>query len=316
MIDTVTEQATRISLDLHSQINPRPDADCMLLIDAVPRPITEDDALWERYSQIEHTRVRLAYPNLDPSHLPVLVPLRIARFEDSVLLEQSVQDAYEELAPEALQSGTGRRISGWLTSQASTTTVARHLGSVMLQHPPPLGQATWLRLQDPATLWWLWSFLAPTQRSALLGPIEIFWLLDPAGRLTALRNDAVGTSEAPAALQLSSSQWQDIACIGPLNLALREWGQAQAVGARFQNLCMDAHAAVRRAQIAGFTDRRDLAAYARYALEIHPQFDMHALVQAKLAGRNPDDYFTGLIDDIDEQEWQRIAHECALVAAG
>ncbi|MDQ0017168.1 hypothetical protein J2W23_005577 [Variovorax boronicumulans] len=314
MIDTL-EQATRISLDLHAQINPRPNADCMLLLDAVPRPITEDDALWERYSQIEQTRVRLSYPNVNPSHFPVLVPLCIAQFEDSVLLEQSAQDAYEELAPEALQSGTGRRISGWLTSRASIATVARHLASVMLQHPSPFGLATWLRLQDPATLWWLWSFLAPTQRSALLGPIETFWLLDPAGRLTALRNDAAGTtSDAPAALQLSPAQWQDIACIGPLNLALREWGQAQAVGERFDKLCMGAHAAVRRAQAAGFNDRRDQAAYARYALEIHPQFDAHALVQARLAGRNADDYFTGLVDDIDEQAWQRIAHECALVA--
>lgn len=316
MIDTVPAQATRISLDLHSRINPRPNADCMLLVDVVPRPIVQDDALWERYSQIEHTRVVLAYPKLDPSQLPVLLPLRIAQFEDSALLEQSVQDAYEELAPEALRSGTGRRISGWLTSQASIGTVARHLASVMLQHPPPFGEATWLRLQDPATLWWLWSFLAPAQRSVLLGPIETFWLLDPAGQLTALKSEMAAAIDAPAALQLSPEQWQDIACIGPLNLALREWGQAQAAGERFQRLCIGAHAAVRRAQIAGFNDRRDQAAYARYALEIHPQFDTHALVQARLAGRNADDYFTGLIDDIDEQEWRRIAHECALVAAG
>lgn len=305
----------RISLDLHSQINPRPNADCMLLLDAVPRPIVEGDALWARYSQIEHVRVRFAYPKVDPSHCPVLLPLCIAQFEDSVFLQQSAQDAYEELAPHALQLGTGRRISGWLTSQAPIATVARHLASVMLQRPPPLGKATWLRLQDPATLWWLWSFLAPAQRRALLGPIETFWLLDPAGRLTALRSDVAGTTDAPTALQLSPEQWQDIDCIGPLNLALREWGQAQVAGERFQRLCMAAHAAVRRARAAGFNDRRDLAAYARYALEIHPQFDTHALVQARLARRSADDYFTGLIDDIGEQEWQRIAHECTLIAA-
>lgn len=285
----------------------------MLLIDTVPRPILEDDALWEHYARRENVHIKLAHPNVDPTHYPVLLPLNVAKFKDSLCLEKSVLNALEELPSQALQTGAGRRITGWLTSSEPIRNVARHLASSMLQHSPRDGVA-WLRLQDPAVLWWLWSLLSPIQRKALLGPIEAFWLLDPAGRLVVLRAEPIDAEDSKAVLTLSSEQWQDVACIAPLNLAIREWGQAQTVGAAFDSLCAGALAAMRRARIAGFTDRRDLVAYARYALEVHPQFDSHALVQVRLTHRSDEDYFTSLIDDLDEQDWQRIASESSVMA--
>ncbi|CAJ0820922.1 DUF4123 domain-containing protein [Ralstonia flaminis] len=314
MTDPLQTQAAEISHALHSEVNARPQADCMLLIDTVPRPISEDDALWEGYSQSDNVRVKLAHPKIDPAHYPALLPLSITKFKDSLFLEQSVLSALEELPSEILRTGTGRRIAGWLTSSEPISKVARHLASSMLQYSTLRGGVAWLRLQDPAVLWWLWSLLSPVQRKALLGPIEIFWLLNPAGRLIELRAESVEAKDAQAVLALSSEQWKDVACIAPLNLAIREWGQAQVVGARFDSLCASALAAVRRACAAGFTDQRDLAAYARCALEIHPEFDLHALVRARLAQRGEDDYFTSLIDDLEEQDWQRIANESSVTA--
>ncbi|NMV41930.1 DUF4123 domain-containing protein [Ralstonia insidiosa] len=316
MTDLLTAQAAQHSQALHVHMITRPQADCILLIDTVPRPITEEDALWEHYSQRSNVSVKLGHPDIDPAHYPMLLPLNVAKFKDSRLLEQSVLSALEELPSQSLRRGAGRRITGWLTSSEPIRSVARHLAATMIQRPPMGRGVAWLRLQDPAVLWWLWSFLSPQQRTALLGPIDAFWLLDPAGRLVALRAEPIQAQAPQVPLTLNREQWQDVNCIASLNLAIREWGQAQTVGARFDSLCASALAAARRARAAGFTDYRDVAVYARFALEIHPEFDSHAVVQARLAQRNQNDYFTSLIADLEERDWQRIANECAIVAAG
>ena len=316
MTDQLSRQAAQISQALHSSVIARLDADCMLLIDTVPRIISEDDALWEGYSQSRNERVKVAHPGIDPSHYPMLLPLNVAKFKDSHFLEQSVLSALEELPSQSLCNGWGRRITGWLTSSEPVRNVARHLASSMLQRHPQHGGLAWLRLQDPAVLWWLWSFLSRAQRNALLGPIETFWLLNPAGSLIELRVDPIDGERAQAPLTLSPDQWQDVGCIASLNMALREWGRAQIIGAQFDSLCMGALAAVRRARAAGFNDKRDLAAYARAALDIHPDSDAHPLVQARLALRSEGDYFTSLIDGLEEHDWQRIANESGVVAVG
>lgn len=313
MTEQLWAHAAQVSHALHASVIARPQADCLLLIDTVPRAVAEDDVLWEGYSRSGNERVQLAHPGIDPSHYPMLLPLHIAKFKDSHLLEQSAQRAIEELPSQVLRAGSGRQISGWLTSSQPVRNVARHLASSMLHRVPHLGGLAWLRLQDPAVLWWLWSFLSPIQRAALLGPIETFWLLDPAGRLVELRAERVEAKGVQERLTLSAEQWQDVDSIASLNIAIREWGHAQAVGAQFDSFSAAALAAIRRARNAGFNDRYDLAAYARYALEIHPDFDSHPLVQGRLALRGEGAYFTSLIDDLEEHDWQRIANESGVV---
>ena len=66
-------------------------------------------------------------------------------------------------------------------------------------------------------------------------------------------------------------------------------------------------AAVLRASTLGFAEAHDLAAFAWRAIAINPRFDAHPLVSERIAKRQADDLFTGLVDSLDERDWARIA---------
>jgi hypothetical protein len=309
--DALTQAASHLSNRLHLELADRPNGRLMLLLDPVLRPIAEGDALTQGLDALTPAPIRFARYGIDPSHRPYLLELDTHTFAGSDYVGRSVHEALVELQPEALRTGAGRRIGGWLTSNAPIAKVAHHLSSVMIAHREDR-RAFWLRLQDPAVLWWLWSLLDPEQRRVLLGPIETFWLLDPAGRLVALRA-IPGEPIQPAiflSLGLSQQQWQDIEDIEPLNVALREWGGAAACPERLESLCAAARNALRRARTHRFSDRRDLAAYALHALQVHPVFDTHPRVRERIEARSENEYFTGLIGEFENEDWQRIAREC------
>ncbi|MEJ8846205.1 DUF4123 domain-containing protein [Variovorax rhizosphaerae] len=300
--------ANQISHQLHRHLGLPAAPNCMLLLDPVLRPISDADAIAERHWEYSYTPVRLA-PHVDPTEWPQLVSFDVTKFSGSEYLALSVEDACEELAPEALRTGAGRRIGGWLATRASAKEVAKHLARTMVQNRPGDGP-TWLRVHDPAVMWWLWSFLSPGQRRLLLGPVDTLWILDPSGQLVALRAEVATTKGNTAPLALTDDLWRDVDCIAPLNLALREWARASALDQRIDPLCTGALDAVRRAMAAGFHSKRDLTAYAQYALKVHPRFDAHLDVQKLIAQRRSTDYFTRLVDGLNEEDWKRIAREC------
>ncbi|MDR2213856.1 MAG: DUF4123 domain-containing protein, partial [Pseudomonadales bacterium] len=310
--DTLTRTASRISNELHLQLADRPTGKLLLLLDPVLRSIAEGDALAEGLGALTSTPVKFVRYGIDPSHRPYLLELDTLTLAGSDYLARSVYEALTELQPAALRTGAGRRIGGWLASKAPPAQVAHHLASVMITHRED-GSAFWLRLHDPAVLWWLWNLLEPAQRRILLGPIETLWLLDPAGQLVVLRGAPGQEPVQPALflpLGLSAQQWQDIENIESLNVALRQWGGATAHPEQLDSLCTAVRNTLRRARACGFSDRRDLAAYALCALRVHPAFDTHPHMRERIEARGEDDYFTSLIEEFEDEDWQRIAREC------
>lgn len=280
------------------------DGRCLLLVDPVLRPPTPEDIGWARIAELRKLPVQVAHPDVDRSYWPLLAPLDTGTFADSELLGQSVRDGLVELQPSRLEGGDGRRIGGWITSRAPHDEVARHLASSML-HVHPDGYTVWLRLHDPAVMWTLWSVLGSVQRAALLGPIHTWHLLDPTGELLALSTSLKGVRIRRERLRLTPAQWSDMENVAALNMALRV--RAPHDEHPLAQRRMDALDALRRARGMGFGDERDLTAFAQRAITVHPRFDQHPLVTQRLQAREPDDYFTGLVDDLSDQDWQRIA---------
>lgn len=306
MSDTTTEdvaiQATRELLQDISSRNTH--AHCLLMLDPSLRPVDTNDAPWQHYANCPHHPVPVAHANVEPAHYPVLTALDLKVDSDASLLAHSVHEAYIELLPTSLQQGDGRRISGWLVSNAPADDVVLHLGQIMVQRHPSGGHV-WLRLQDPAVFWLVWGWSQPAQRATLLGPIENLYLVNPAGEL-----QRMNAEEHPAGtnLDLSPAQWAAIDCIEPLNAALRQWK-----GLRHPDQLRPARgtalAAIQRAKRLGFNNAADLAFYALCSLDVHPRFDFHSLVIARLRARTPLDYFGNLVADLEAKDWQRIAKE-------
>lgn len=278
---------------------------CWLVIDPCLRPL--DAAL--TFDAAVLARKPTQAPSLgddDARLMPLLLELDSARAADSDIIRQAIEEALAECGAESLAQGAGRRICGWLESSADDRTLARHIADRFIVRRPG-GVTKKLRWYDPAVLWAMWPLLEPAQRKSLLGPIDTWRLLDPAGRWRSLRADFTG--EAPGRLNFSADQFAEIGRIGALNQALREWGAATAEADALMRARDVATVALRRAADLGFADRADLAAFARHALTVHPRFDLHPLVRERLAKRDADDYFTALVDDLAPEQWQRIRAE-------
>lgn len=300
-MDEVAETATR---QLLNYVETHPSGQCFLLLDPVLRPVETEVEPWQHFANLSHRRVPVAHASVPAESHPFLCALAPGVPADKALLTHSVQEACAELAVGPLRKGQGRRIGGWIVTQASIDEVALHLGRLMVQRHPS-GHQVWLRLQDPAVLWYLVGWLEPSQKASLLGPIDGICYLNPAGKIMALRSDKV---TADAAFEPNANQWAAIDCIEPMNTALREWGGVRQPD-QLEPARATAFAAICRAKTWGFDDVRDLALFARYALVVHPGFDLHPQVSQRLRARRAGDYFGGLVADIEPGNWQRIAKE-------
>lgn len=276
---------------------------CMVLLDPALRPIAEDP-LWPAGDLEGPVPISLEHPRVDPSVVPQLLTLCPNDGLHAGVLAHTLDEAQVDCDRESLRHGRGRRIGAWLVTTATASDVGTHLGRVMLQRHGLTGSQVWLRLHDPAVLWLIWPELSPQQQAALLGPIEAAYLLDPLGRLEVIRRPA-SAAIAPHGLELTPQQWTTIDATSAANQALRDWS-AMPQGTSIRGHAQVALEAARRAASLGFGDTSDQSHFALRALTTHPRFDRHPWVAQRLDDRAPEDYFSGLVADLDEMQWQHI----------
>lgn len=276
---------------------------CWLLIDVAPRPLREDDPFGAAILAHKPRQISSPANDVDTRLMPLLLELDSTRASDSGLISEAIEEALAERLPESLAQGAGRRICGWLESPVAGEVLARHIADRFSLRLPD-GTTGKLRWFDPAVLWAMWPILTPVQRNALLGPIAAYWLLDPTGAWQTLHSSPL--MESPSHLTLDATQLAEIGRIAALNRTLREWGAAYLKPDVLSAAREIAAAALRRGAALGFADLNDLAAFALRALTTHPRFDSHPLVRERLAKREPDDYFSALVDDLTPDDWVRI----------
>lgn len=313
MDNSLASRATRISQALHASAANRPDATLWLAAETVARvpdePKTELEAAFEKGPV---SRVWLIDPQVDRSLSPRWLALNTEIFAGSALLQDSIEQALVELESARLLHGQGRRIAGWLELDGTVLEATFHISKQMILRGPQGGRH-FLRLHDPAVLWALWLVLTPVQQRSLLGPINTWWMLDPAGQLLALRAASEQPGTEPADSEpWTAQQWMDIANITPLNRALRHpRAQEKLLAHGVERAHRIGMQAMRRAHALGFTDIADMTEFTLHALTVHPHFDQHPHVQQALEKREPGDHYTALVDGLSQDDWHAIETECA-----
>ncbi|MDP9917501.1 hypothetical protein J2W24_003152 [Variovorax boronicumulans] len=300
---TATSPAHADALDRASVLSTLGAQGCMILLDPALRPPAEDPS-WPADDAQAPVSIAMAHPRVDPSVVPQLLTLHPNDESHARMLVYTLDEAQADCDRESLSHGRGRRIGAWLVTPAPASEVGDHLGRVMLQRHALTHAQVWLRLHDPAVLWLLWPELSAQQQTALLGPIEAAYLLDPLGKIEMIRRPAAAASAH--GLELTPQQWTTVDATGAANQALRDWSSMPA-GTPIRLHAQVAVAAVKRAALRGFSDTSDQALFARLALTVHPRFDRHPWVTQRLDERAPEDYFSGLVADLDEAQWQQIA---------
>jgi len=293
--DTLSDALHRRAIDAHNGI-------VWLALDGRAPDEQASSELRQALLAHEAVPVRLPHPQMDERLYPAWYRLDANRSTDSAVLRLSIEIALDELDPQALRQGSGREVAGWLalSEPVSPGEAASHLGRQMIQRHER--RTLLLRLHDPAVLWWLWQGLDATQRAALLGRVNAWWLLNPLGELHALERPS---SAGAGALALGERQWGDVFAIAALNQVLRSLDALPDV----QTL-RSLHNAARRAHEHGLTDTDDQAAFIRHALQMHPQFDRHPLLQSLLQRRQPGELYAELAAELDDAAWRQVQHDC------
>lgn len=297
---------------------------CHLLFDPTLRPLKDG----EQFAQV---LARVAPPSGEPARCIVRLPeksifawqqpwvstLDTRHGDASLAVTESLREALAELAPQPLLRGFGRRIGGWLVSPEPAKAIAAHLSRVLVQTTNS-GQRMLLRLSDPAVLWPLYALLTPTQRSAAFGPIQHWWLLDPAGHPVRLERPAAESGEPdPTRLVLTAEQWADVMRLNAFNGAINRWLAEQRQypsAAHMAHMAGVALLALRRGAAHGLADTDDLTRFAHHALTVNPEFDRHALMQDLLkrcrTPSNPSgERYGALSDELSATDWERIHTE-------
>lgn len=301
---------------------------CHLLLDPQLRPLDEDSIFAcelnnSAPSKQGLTRRSITLP-IQEDHRPWITPLSVDRASNSHALQLSVKEALDELQPASLAQGLGRRIGGWLVSEADSIGIAMHLARLMVQTSAS-GQRMLLRVHDSAVLWVLWAVLTPSQHRSLLGPLRHWFILDPSGQLIRLDHPPAGQADTdaaadPAPLHLTAAQWLDVMNIQAFNAALAKWtAQSMAAHAvpidpqRLYTAAQTLITALRRARNWGISDDTDLTLFAQHALQHGAQFDSHPHVKELLArcnSRQSDfEYYSAAVESLDIDDWARIRHE-------
>jgi hypothetical protein len=307
--------ADRLCDTLHRQLaaSEHP-AHCWVLFDPSPLGMQEPDdtSLSALLANPAVRQVKPANTSVAEPFAAKLLPVDAARYEGSELLRSSLLAALHETPSKRLVQGHGRIVAAWLECEGEPGDVERslvaHIAHTMFARRPN-GRLHWLRWYDPAVLWLLWPRLDARQQHYLLGPVRRCWLLTPSAELACLQAPQPPEAEPLTALGLTDAQWAVIDAISALNLALAQADASSLDAATLQRVADTGMSAITRAQQAGWSDRQDLALYARLAITRHAHFDRHPSVSQRLQAARPGDFFSAAINGITEDEWHHIKRD-------
>jgi hypothetical protein len=111
------------------------------------------------------------------------------------------------------------RIGGWLQSSMHGDQLAAQLSSMFRLNTEARTDKTYLRLPDPRVLGLFRHVVGTARAAAQLGRIQVWAYLNARAQVEALRS----TSETPAEVQLSRSEWALLAKGEAVQRALAQW---------------------------------------------------------------------------------------------
>ncbi|QBH01327.1 DUF4123 domain-containing protein [Xanthomonas oryzae pv. oryzicola] len=248
--------------------------------------------------------VRYRTDRVGETYWPWLIDMRTAHDDGDALLTEAVGIALEDWSPAALAARRGHRIGGFLLSDAPLHAIADHLGALAVQ--PYGGQGSGQRLlgiADPAALEGIWRVCSERQRRQALGPISRWRTLDRWGQWSDQQTSAA-TVPQHGFLHFDPPQWAQLAHVRFINAA---WAKAIADGHEVTPEQLAAlPAALDRAVRHGVSDAQDLELFAWHALTVHPHFDLHPRIIALFEQRKPDEFYSYMVCDLDEEDWQHL----------
>lgn len=274
-----------------------PGKQCLLLIDPQPRDLPPQAKGKRALTSLPRTALPIEHDAFPASHRPYLLTLDPKSPQFGAWLTESLRIAIVDRRRDAIASGPGQRIGGWLATSASSEDVAQHLSRHVLQ-ADDRGKTCALRFYDSRALALLWPVLTLMQRETLFGPITTWQALDAGARMKVY---AGLYPQVLPELALKPEQWPAIRRHGLVNRALALHVSASGRQATPEEV-EAAIAAAARAERYELVDRVDKLAFIGHALSWHPYFDWHPRVLQALREVSTDCCYAAAASELTTDE--------------
>ena len=186
-----------------------------------------------------------------------------------------------------------------ISTHADERTIRSHMVNRMTLHHG--GRKALLRFSDPRVLLQLSWMLAPEEFSWLFGPIDQYIVWVHGGWHVIERPTAIGASRPP-------NQWRALRRIGAINEILTETQDGEGYW-KLVAASQRIEQALRRAEWNGLTSEEDQMAFARHAMDVHPEFDRHPHIARLLAGLDTETSYRDSTNLLGDDEWRQIQSE-------
>jgi hypothetical protein len=208
--------------------------------------------------------------------------------------------ALRKIASLALERRAPPVICAIVASDKATGRIQQHLADLLLLDRPHGGDAAVFRYYDPRVFSHLSRILKAEQFDALLGPVQAWSFLDPAGEWTTA--NAAGESEDIFAV--TPEQYDRIGRIELVQHALDRLRANQAATPSDTPALLDVQFAK---GVTHGLDGADLQAFALHGLLVSPYFDRHPRIRAILQA--PERTYVDSVANWGPGDWETVARE-------
>lgn len=223
--------------------------------------------------------------------LPGLVRLATLTMEQIGLLTDCMD---REVAANEMPS-----IATFIATEADEPTIRSHMVSRMTLYQA--GRRALLRFSDPRVMLQLSWMLSSEELAWLFGPVDKYFVWVPGGWHGIERPMAVSATRPP-------SDWSALRRIGLINEVLVEVRHSDDYRALvIVSQCIDQ--ALQRAERYGLLEEEDQIAFAKHAVTIHPDFDLHPTITRLIAALDIETCYRDSVSLLGDDEWCRIRTE-------
>jgi hypothetical protein len=200
--------------------------------------------------------------------------------------------------------------SALLQTSTSAERLRRHLANQMDRYHFARRQYDVIRLHDPKVFRHMRWLLDAHQWETLLGPIDSWAWLEPAGSWQRRDRDRDVTNIA-AQIRLSPGQWISLLRVGEINQSLARLSRVAPEIPDDAKLAQQLDALLGEAWgTYQLEDRTDRLLFAEQAVRFHPRIHQHPQLQERLQRVHaPELTYAGACIDLDDAAMRRLANE-------
>ena len=248
--------------------------------------------------------VLFQYINYNIKPTPGLIKLNLAKEEDRIILRQSIEQFYLEVAPQNTLFAKPRCVYGWIFSPLKIEMLVRDMGSVAIQQNNENTEL--LRYYDPTVLPVLLNIFSDNQKNMLV-KVLYFWLYINSDRQLIIEKNPRNISRHTIFnCIISEQQWRQIGWIESRNQTLARYHffhpQYTILENQADTIILKAF---ENAEKRGYKNKNDLSEYAYYSLIIHPQFIDHDII-SQVIKQNDNRSLVAQLKNVTSSQWNKV----------